>query len=97
MNEYKKIRFKFLSKPENRFCKARIPGVCMGRRVQGIELTIHHKRGRGKYLLDVKTWLPCCLACHEFIHNNIQIAYDLGFCEKRLTEDDKDVDNINTI
>ena len=89
-NEYKKLRFKFLSKPENRFCKARIPGVCMGTRVQGIELTIHHKRGRGKYLLDVKTWLPCCLACHEFIETNPEIAKDLGLSENRLTVDDNE-------
>lgn len=91
MKEYKKIRFKYLSKPENRFCKARIPGICMGTRVQGIELDIHHKKGKiGDLLIDTRHFLPVCRACHEFIETNPEIAKDLGFSEDRLTIDNNE-------
>lgn len=93
MNEYKKIRFKYLSKSENRFCKARIPGICLGTRVQGIELDIHHKKGKiGDLLTNTKYFLPVCRACHQFIHDNPEIAKDLGFMEDRLTiENDEEI------
>jgi hypothetical protein len=85
--DYKKVRLKYLSRPENQFCKARIPGICLGRSVQGIALDIHHKKGRGKYLLDTSTWVQLCRNCHQYLHENMEIAYDLGFCEKRLTKE----------
>ena len=92
MKEYKKLRFKFLSRPENRFCKARIPGICLGTRVQGIELDIHHKKGRGKYLLDTSTWIQLCRNCHQYLENRPEIAKDLGFSEDRLTiENDEEI------
>ena len=86
MKEYRKLRLKYLSKPSNKYCKAKIPGVCMGRQVQGIELTIHHKKGRGRYLLDTNTWLPCCMMCHRYIEENPDFAKELGFSEDRLTK-----------
>ena len=78
--EYSKLRKEYLQK--NPMCKARIPGVCSNAR--GYNLTIHHKRGRGEYLLDTTTWLPCCLFCHEWIENNVQAAKDMGLSENRL-------------
>ena len=90
-NEYKKIRFKYLSKPENRFCRARIPGICLGTRVQGIELDIHHMRGKiGDLLTNTKYFLPVCRACHEFIESNPEIAKDLGFSKDRLTTNENE-------
>lgn len=28
---------------------------------------VHHKRGRGKYLLDEETWLALCHGCHMHV------------------------------
>lgn len=30
--------------------------------------TVHHVRGRGKYTLDVSTFMTVCAACHHWIH-----------------------------
>jgi hypothetical protein len=86
---YSSLRKQFLSKPENQFCKAKIPGICMGYRVQGLNLTIHHQKGRiGNNLNDTSHWLPCCLSCHNFIESNPLIAKELGFSENRLTNEE---------
>ena len=44
---------------------------------------IHHRRGRGRYLLDESTWTPVCRTCHTFIHNNVAWAYQNGWLELR--------------
>ena len=89
MNEYKKVRREFLLNPRNKFCKARIPGICLGTRVQGIELDIHHQKGKiGDLLCDTRYFLPVCRACHEYIENHPEIAKTLGFSQNRLTTDD---------
>jgi transposase InsO family protein len=30
--------------------------------------TVHHVKGRGKYTLDVSTFMTVCSACHYWIH-----------------------------
>lgn len=49
----------------------------------------HHTRGRGKYLLDVATWIPVCRSCHIYItdHPADAIKRNLSFSrlEKRET------------
>lgn len=60
-------------------CQARIK--CSG----ALTTEIHHKRGRGKaYMLDTTTYLACCHACHQFINENNEHAFALGFSESRL-------------
>lgn len=44
---------------------------------------IHHKQGRGKYLLLDSTWLPVCQACHLKIHANPTWAKVKGFLGDR--------------
>lgn len=64
-------------KPENKFCKAMQKG-CLVHATDN-----HHKRGRGKYLLDETTWLPVCRNCHNWITEHSTEAITLGFSEKR--------------
>jgi hypothetical protein len=44
---------------------------------------VHHKKGRGKYHLDVTTWLPVCRNCHAWIELNPIDAVELGFSDSR--------------
>lgn len=74
--EYSKLRKEFLSK--NTTCHAKISSCCSS------ATDVHHKRGRGTYLLDISTWLPVCRNCHNWIENNPKDAKELGFSESRL-------------
>lgn len=40
---------------------------------------IHHKKGRGKYLLDTSTWMAVSDAGHRLIHANPKISYQKGY------------------
>lgn len=44
---------------------------------------VHHKKGRGKNLLDKKTWLPACNACNHYVEAHHQWAIDNGFKTRR--------------
>lgn len=44
----------------------------------------HHKRGRGKYLLDQSTWEPACNKCNSYVEANHSWAVDNGHKESRL-------------
>jgi len=74
--EYSKLRKEFLEK--NPFCQARL-SKCQTRASQ-----VHHKKGRGKYYLDVSTWLSSCANCHHMIETMPSMAKALGFSESRL-------------
>lgn len=50
-----------------------------------IATDIHHKRGRGKYLLDITTWLSVCRRCHQWIETRPKQAKELGLSDTRLT------------
>ena len=39
---------------------------------------VHHVFGRGKYFLDVMTWLAVCRPCHNWIHSHPAEARKLG-------------------
>jgi ElaB/YqjD/DUF883 family membrane-anchored ribosome-binding protein len=75
--EYGKIAEEY--KRENPSCVARINGYCTGKTE-----SVHHKRGRGRYLLDVSMFLPCCLSCHTYIENHPEEAKERGWSESRL-------------
>lgn len=60
------------------FCEAQIPGLC-----QVNATDIHHKIGRGKYLLDTTTFMAVCRTCHGWIETNPKDAKILGFSVSR--------------
>ncbi len=45
---------------------------------------VHHKAGRGKNLLNIKTWLPVCHTCHHWIELHPVEAKIKGFSTNRL-------------
>jgi aspartate carbamoyltransferase regulatory subunit len=45
---------------------------------------VHHKKGRGKYLLDESTWMPVCRYCHKEIEENPLWAKEKGYSLNRL-------------
>jgi len=67
-------------KKNNPVCKARVK--CIGSQTTDV----HHKKGRGEYLLDESTWLPVCRECHNWINENNKQAMALGLCESRLSK-----------
>ena len=73
--EYSKLRIEYLG--EHPMCHAKIHNCTL----QATD--IHHMRGRGKYHLDTKTWLPVCRNCHNWIENNPEEAKELGFSQNR--------------
>ena len=77
--EYSKIAKKF--KEENPYCKARLEGCT------GLTTDVHHRRGRGKYYLDVSTFIPLCRSCHTKIELNPEFAKSSGFSFSRLTKE----------
>jgi hypothetical protein len=60
-------------------CAGKIPDVCTT-----VATTCHHKRGRGKYLLQTDTWVQLCMGCHDFVERNVEYAYEHGLSEPRL-------------
>jgi hypothetical protein len=49
-----------------------------------IATDIHHKQGRGKFFLVIKTWLGVCRNCHHWIENHPKEAKELGLSDSRL-------------
>ena len=48
---------------------------------------VHHKRGRGRYLLEESTYAAVCRECHTFIDANRTWAYSVGLLILRSTPD----------
>lgn len=61
----------------NPFCKAQLPGC------QVNATDIHHKAGRGIFMLDESTFLSVCRICHGKIEENPIMAKSMGFSESR--------------
>jgi hypothetical protein len=45
---------------------------------------IHHMQGRGKYYLDISTWLCVCRNCHVWITEHPEDAKELNLSKSRL-------------
>src|ERR1700738_260580 len=45
--------------------------------------TVHHKKGRGKYLNDIRYFLTTCTTHHAYIHKNPKWSYEHGWLIKR--------------
>ena len=80
---YSVMRKEFLEQPGNDVCNAQLPGCTFS-----THLTIHHKKGRGKYYLDNTTWVTLCMNCHMYVETHPQEAVELGFTETRLKRED---------
>lgn len=84
---YRALRMEFLKKV--RWCQV---GLCL-RSEKGSDgvsrvylnraTQVHHKRGRGRWLLDDKTFLAVCDGCHRHIHDNPAWAMQQGYMESR--------------
>lgn len=44
---------------------------------------VHHKRGRGAYLMDESTWMPACNACNAYVEAHDAWARKRGFKESK--------------
>lgn len=86
LNLYNQIRPEFLARFPK--CQASL------RHCQYFANQVHHKRGRGLYLLDLHTWLAVCPSCHRWIEMNPVLAKEFGLSLDRLTTD-KDIIDIN--
>ena len=74
---YNQLAKKF--KEENHFCKAKLPGCTV------YTTDVHHKKGRGIWLLIVKFFFPCCRNCHDKINvMPIEEAIEKGFSVRRI-------------
>ncbi len=71
---YTKLRKQFLA--ENPVCQMKIQ--CEG----GRATEVHHKKGRGKYYLDVSSWLATCFYCHQWENSHRNQAVELGLRER---------------
>ena len=73
---YTVLRKQFLK--DNPYCKACLPGCTF------IATEVHHKKGRGEFMLDTSTWLPSCHNDHVWIELDPVEAKILGLSEDRL-------------
>lgn len=74
--EYSKLRKQFLL--DYPMCQAHLPGCLQ------VSSEVHHKKGRGKYYLDVSTWIALCHNCHVFIELHPDFAKEHNYSQKRL-------------
>lgn len=61
-------------------CEAALPGC------QGPSCDVHHKKGRGKWLLVTDTWMAVCRTCHQWIETHPEEATEMGFRESKITD-----------
>lgn len=79
LKEYSALRKQFLT--DNPCCAVRLPHCSYGDPEQ---LTVHHTKGRGKYFLDISTWLSVCMSCHRYIEDHPEQAKANGWSKSRL-------------
>ena len=69
----------FLAKPENKYCKVKMPGCTK------IANVIHHVKGRiGDQVFEVKDWLPCCASCNIVLESRDGEARAKGFKKSKF-------------
>lgn len=49
--------------------------VCMKAKTSDV----HHTKGRGRFYMDVDTWLSVCRSCHDKIHKEPKWAREKGY------------------
>lgn len=45
---------------------------------------VHHRKGRGKYLMDERFWMPACNRCNGYIEDHSLWAQENGFKESKF-------------
>ncbi len=83
LEEYSKLRKRFLTQHRNCVVK---PFTRSSRCTQPAS-QIHHRKGRGKFLLSVATWMPVCPDCHDFIHKHPTWSFRKGYMIKRASKE----------
>jgi hypothetical protein len=83
-HNYSKIRREYIEKHPT--CEAHL------RKCTHVATDVHHKKGRGKYIVDTTKFLAVCRSCHDWIHSHPKIAMAMGLSESRLKKDQDDGD-----
>lgn len=73
---YAVLRKKYLE--SHAMCEAHLSGCST------YATDIHHKAGRGQYMLDETTYLAVCRTCHQYIELHPNEAKEMGFSINRL-------------
>jgi hypothetical protein len=96
MNGYRRLRILFFQESKNCRCQARLHELYPDSGVRCMEeaTDVHHRRGRGIYLLDISTWIPVCRACHAWIEENPNKSKELGLSESRLNTIEHEKDSL---
>ena len=77
LKDYSSIRKHFLA--QKPMCQAKLENCTLR------STDVHHMKGRGmESYLNTDTWLSVCRSCHNWIENNPEESYELGFSKKRL-------------
>jgi len=76
-----KSKLNIYYKQREKFLKAR--PFCEVDGCKNVSTDVHHRRGRGPFLLVESTWLSCCRGCHIVIHANVAESIRLGYMETR--------------
>jgi hypothetical protein len=76
ISEYTELRTEYLK--QYPLCKANLDGCTK------VSTDIHHMQGRGKFLLNILTWLSVCRNCHKWIEMRPKDAKKLKFSNSRL-------------
>lgn len=79
---YKTMRIQFLK--DYPICFMQVPGQCTTNATD-----VQHKKGRGKYYLDMRYWGPACRACHSYADTHPEEAFANGWAIPRLTKEDE--------
>jgi hypothetical protein len=62
-------------------CKMNIPFLCTSKATE-----IQHLKGRGKYYLDTRFWMPACHACHTYATDHPAEAIENGWALPRIPD-----------
>ena len=81
LKEYAKLRRRFLTKHRNCI----VTPLGKPSRCTNPATEIHHRKGRGKYLLSIATWMPLCSSCHRQIHDNPNWARKKEYLLRRFS------------
>jgi hypothetical protein len=74
--DYSKLREVFLK--GHPLCEAKLCNC------EKIATDVHHKKGRGVYLLAIETWLAICRTCHQWVEEHPDEAKQKGLSDSRL-------------
>lgn len=86
-SKYSRLKREFMARPENRWCPVAMSGVLVfpgdpanlpyPRQIRTCDL--HHVFRRGKFYLDVSTWMALSREGHDFVENNKAVARARGW------------------